>query len=249
METTGTMEATGTCPRGHAVEPGAVLCTVCWVRLDGEDPQSKRNRILSLVSRPVAVAVVGGVVLAAGVGGALLLANPSAPPAVVAGASSVVVSSPSPSDSTGDATSEAPGDSPTPSPSESAADQPLVTSVPLAATVANPVVTGPDGTCVLDVLDQQATCRTEGDLVRFEVCVPAQTAAVELRTRSTKKDPWTDVSSDIVLIPGSGCAADGQRADVALAAAVFDVTESKWRLVGRGTGGDKLWKSKLRPAG
>jgi hypothetical protein len=124
-----------------------------------------------------------------------------------------------------------------------------VTSVPLAATVASPVVTGPDGTCVLDVLDQQATCRAEGDLVRFEVCVPAETAAVEVRTRGTSADPWADVSSDVVLIPGSDCAAEGQRADIALAAAVFDVTESKWRLVGRDTGGDRLWKSKLRPAG
>jgi hypothetical protein len=239
METTGTLEATGTCPRGHEVAPDAVLCTVCWVRLDGEDPESKRARALNLVSRPVGVAVVGGVVLAAGVGAALILANPSTPPAVVAGDSSIVIASPSAS----------PSVSASPAASAPAAEQPLVTSVPLAATVASPVVTGPDGTCVLDVLDQQATCRAEGDLVRFEVCVPAETAAVEVRTRGTSADPWTDVSSDIVLIPGSGCAADGQRADVALAAAVFDVTESKWRLVGRDTGGDRLWKSKLRPAG
>jgi hypothetical protein len=241
METTGTMEATGTCPRGHAVAPDAVLCTVCWVRLDGEDPQNKRARILNLVSRPVGVAVAGGVVLAVGVGVALLLANPSAPPAVVAGDASIVIASP--------AAVPSPTVIPSPAASTSAADQPLVTSVPLAATVARPVVTGPGGECLLDVLDQQAACSAEGDLVRFEVCVPAETAAVELRTRETKDDPWTDVSSDVVLIPGSGCAADGQRADVALAAAVFDVAESKWRLVGRDTSGDKLWKSKLRPAG
>lgn len=241
METTGTMEATGTCPRGHAVAPDAVLCTVCWVRLDGEAPESKRARILNLVSRPVGIAVAGGVVLAAGVGAALLLANPSAPPAVVAGDAPIIVASP--------AAIPSPTEIPSPAASAPAADQPLVTSVPLAATVVSPVVTGPDGECLLDVLDQQAVCRAEGDLVRFEVCVPADTAAVELRTRGTKKDPWTDVSSDVVLIPGSGCAADGQRADIALSAAGFDVAESKWRVVGRDGSGDKLWKSKLRPVG
>ena len=212
---------------------------MCWVRLDGEDPQSKRARILNLASRPVGIAVAGVAVLAAGVGAALLLANPSAPPAVVAGEASIVVASPT----------AIPTPTAIPAASAPAADQPLVTSVPLAATVVSPVVTGPDGECLLDVLDQQATCRAEGDLVRFEVCVPADTAAVEVRTRGTKEDPWTDVSSDVVLIPGSGCAADGQRADIALAAAAFDVAESKWRVVGRDSSGDKLWKSKLRPAG
>lgn len=225
------METTSTCPRGHAVGPDAVLCTVCWVRLDGEDPLTKRARILKLVSQPVVAAVVGGVVLAAGVGAALLLANPSAPSAVVAGEAAPVAASP------------------TPSPTAAPLDQPVVTSVPLAATIVTPVVTGPDGACLLRTLDQQVTCRTEGDLVRFEVCVPAETSSIVVRTRSSTDDEWTDVDADVVLLPGDDCAADDVRADVALASTAFTVTESKWRLTGQDSSGDKLWKSKVRPEG
>lgn len=227
------METSGTCPRGHAVAPDAVLCTVCWVRLDGEDPVSKRARILNLISQPRVAVVVGGVVLAAGVGASLILANPTTTPAVVAGESPAVVTPPSPS----------------PSASASAAEQPVVTAVPLAATVVAPVVTGPDGTCLLSALDQQVTCLTEGELVRFEVCVPSETSAVGLRTRPSQDDAWTDVVADAVLLPGGGCSADGLRADVALTAATFTVNESRWRLVGRDSDGDKLWTSKLRPEG
>lgn len=229
------METSGTCPRGHAVASDAVLCTVCWVRLDGEDPVSKRARILSLVSQPVVAVVVGGVVLAAGVGASLILANPTAPPAVVAGEA--------PAATTPLAAS------PSPSASASASEQPVVTAVPLAATVVAPVVTGPDGACRLSVLDQQVTCLTQGELVRFEVCVPGETSAVDVRTRPTKDDEWTDVAADVVILPGDGCAADGLRADVALTAEAFTVNESRWRLVGRDSSGDKLWKSKLLPVG
>ena len=227
------METSGTCPRGHAVAPDAVLCTVCWVRLDGEDPVSKRARILNLVSQPVVAIVVGGVVLAAGVGASLILANPSAPPAVVAGEAPAVATPAAAS----------------PSASASASEQRVVTAVPLAATIVAPVVTGPDGTCRLSAIDQQVTCLTEGELVRFEVCVPAETSGVDVRTRPTKDEKWTDVAADVVLLPGDGCAADRLRADVALTAETFTVTESRWRLVGRDASGDKLWASKLLPAG
>lgn len=223
------METPGTCPRGHTVAPDAVLCTVCWVRLDGEDPVSKRARVLNLVAQPRIALVAGAVVLAAGVGASLLLANPTPPPAVVAGEAPAAAASPSPS------------------PSPSTPDQPVVTSVPLAATIVTPVVTGPDGACLLSVLDQQVTCRTEGDLVRFELCVPGETSTVDVRTRLSADDEWADVVADVVLLPGDDCAADGVRADVALAAATFTVNESRWRLVGRDVSGDKLWKSKLRP--
>jgi hypothetical protein len=229
------METSATCPRGHAVAPDAVLCTVCWVRLDGEDPVSKRARILSLVSQPVVAVVVGGVVLAAGVGASLILANPTAPPAVVAGEA--------PAATTPSAAS------PSASASASASDQPVVTAVPLAATIVAPVVTGPDGTCRLSALDQQVTCLTEGELVRFEVCVPAETSRVDVRTRPTKDDKWTDMVADVVLLRGDGCAADLLRADVALTAETFTVNDSRWRLVGRDSSGDKLWKSKLLPVG
>lgn len=231
------METSGTCPRGHAVAPDAVLCTVCWVRLDGEDPVSKRARILSLVSQPLVAVVVGGVVLAAGVGASLILANPTAPPAVVAG------------EAPAEATPSAASPSPSASASASASEQPVVTAVPLAATIVAPVVTGPDGACRLSALDQQVTCLTEGELVRFEVCVPDETSAVDVRTRPTKDDEWTDVAADVVLLPGDGCGAERLRADVAMAAETFTVTESRWRLVGRDSSGDKLWKSKLLPAG
>jgi hypothetical protein len=124
----------------------------------------------------------------------------------------------------------------------------VLTSVPLAGTVASPVVTGPDGACLLDVLDQQATCRTEGDLLRFEVCVSSDTSSVEIGTRPAADDEWADVVSNVVLLPGDACAADGRRADVALVAATFSVTGSEWRLVGRDSSGDSLWTSMLLPA-
>ncbi len=123
-----------------------------------------------------------------------------------------------------------------------------MTSVPLAATIVTPVDTGPDGACLLTALDQQITCLTEGELVRFEVCVPAGTSTVDLRTRPSADGTWSDAPADVVLLPGGGCAADAQRADVALAAATFTPTESRWRLVGRDSSGEKLWKSKVRPA-
>jgi hypothetical protein len=224
------METPGTCPRGHAVAPDAVLCTVCWVRLDGEDPVSKRARILNLVSQPLVAVVVGGVVLAAGVGASLILADPTAPSAAVVAGEAPQVPSPSPSPST-------------------QSEQPVVTSVPLAATIATPLVTGPDGACELRTLDQRATCRTEGELVRFEVCAPTDTATVVLRTRLSADGEWADVAADVVLLPGGDCANDGVRADVAVAAAAFTVADTDWRLVGRDDSGDRLWKSRLRPAG
>jgi hypothetical protein len=214
-----------------------VLCTVCWVRLDGEDPVSKRARILDVVAQPKVAVVVGGVVLAAGVGASLMLANPSAPPSVVAEQAPRTVASPSSVTSS------------TPDPSATAPDQPVVTSVPLAATIVTPVVTGPDGACRLDVLDQQVTCLTEGQLVRFEVCVPSDTSSVDVRTRPSANAEWSDVAADVVLLPGGDCAAADVRADVALPAATFTVNESRWRLVGRDVSGDKLWKSQLRPEG
>jgi hypothetical protein len=223
------METSATCPRGHAVAPDAVLCTVCWVRLDGEDPVSKRARILNLVAQPRIALVVGGVVLAAGVGASLLLANPTEPAAVMAGEAPAVVAPLSPSASA------------------EPSDQPVVTSVPLAATIVGPVVTGPDGACVLRILDQEVTCVTEGELVRFEVCVPAATSMIDLRARPSADEEWADVAADIVLLSGGTCAGDGLRADVALAAETFTVYESSWRLVGRDGDGDRLWKSKVRP--
>ena len=226
------METPGTCPRGHAVAPDAVLCTVCWVRLDGENPVTKRERILNVVARPMTAAVVGGVVLAAGVGAALVLSGPTPSSDVVAGEAPTIASS-----------AKA-----TPSPSASVEEQATVTSVPLAATVADPVLTGPDGACLLTTLDQEVPCRLEADLVRFDVCVPADTSILELRTRESADAEWQDVAADVVLLQGGSCANGELRADVAVDAAAFTVSDSKWRLVGRDSGGDKLWKSKLEPA-
>jgi len=231
------MDAPATCPRGHPVEPDAVLCTVCWVRLDGEDPASKRSRILDLPIKPTSAAVVGGIVLAAGVGAALLMSGQSAPAAVVAVEASPTSVAPAPSSSPA---------APTPSPS--ATDQSVVTSVPLAATVTDPVSAGTDEACVLATLDQQVPCRAEGDLVRFEVCVPGDTGLLEVRGRQSKADEWEDVPADVVLLTGGGCASDAARADIAVTAATFASSDSKWRLVGRDDAGEKLWKSKITAA-
>lgn len=222
------MEAPATCPRGHPVAPDAVLCTVCWVRLDGEDPVTKRSRILRIATKPVSAAVVGGIVLGAGVGAALLVNAPSTPSAVVAVEAAPTIAAPTPS--------------------ASATVQPDVTSVPLAATVTNPIVAGPDTVCILTTLDQQVTCRTEGDLVRFEVCVPGATELLVVRSRQSKDDVWEDVPADVVLLAGGSCASEDARADVAVKTVAFSVSDSNWRLVGRDDAGEKLWKSKLTAA-
>jgi hypothetical protein len=207
-----------------------VLCTVCWVRLDGEHPTSKRARILNLVSQPVTAVAVGAMVLAVGVGATLVTTSQSAPAAVVAAAASVA----SPSAQ--------------PTPSASAADAPVVTAVPLAATVADPLVSGTPGTCLLTAGEQQIDCRLEGDSVRFDVCVPATAADLQVRTRASAEDPWQDVPADVVLLSGGTCEAPELRADVAIEAAAFSVSDEKWRLVARDDAQDKVWSSKLRPA-
>jgi hypothetical protein len=116
----------------------------------------------------------------------------------------------------------------------------VVTAVPLAATVLDPLLSGTEGTCVLAAKDQQIACRVEGDTVRFEACVPATTATVELRTRASADDPWQDVPADVVLLSGGACEATQERA-------AFSVSADKWRLVARDVALEKLWSSKLKP--
>lgn len=38
------MAASPTCPRGHPLEPNAVLCTVCWIRVEPVDPEVEAAR-------------------------------------------------------------------------------------------------------------------------------------------------------------------------------------------------------------
>jgi hypothetical protein len=207
------------------------------VRLDGEDPVKKRARILNVVSRPITAVAAGAVVLAVGVGAALVTTNQPAPASVMADAAPAPAPSIQP----------APAPSAQPTPAASADDAPVVTAVPLAATVLDPLLSGTEGTCVLAAKDQQIACRVEGDTVRFEACVPATTATVELRTRASADDPWQDVPADVVLLSGGACEATQERADVAVEAAAFSVSADKWRLVARDVALEKLWSSKLKP--
>lgn len=224
-----------TCPRGHEVDADAVLCTVCWVRLDGEDPKAKRARLLGLTwpPSPTAAAVVGGVLLVTGVAGSLLLVDSTSPQIVASEASAPAAVASAPA---------APAATPAATP---LVDTATAVTAPLAATVTDPVTASPDGACVIQTRDQSIPCTVLGDTVSFEVCVPAATVALEVRTRPVPDAPWQDVSADITIGDQGTCSGSDVTAAVT-ADALGVASDAKWRLVGRDAAGERLWKSSLR---
>lgn len=212
------------CPRGHLLEPNAVYCTVCWMRVAPEDPAAiaARQRRRRRVWFPLFGA--GAVVLGVTVGGVLERATDSTTP------DSVVAEAP-PSIAASTAAS-------TP-----AAEAATVTAVPLAGTVADPVQsTG--AACTVDMRDQQLECSTEDGQLAFTVCVPAGTALLEARTRPDSGSPWADVSTDVIVRDDTTCDG-GLAADVAIAAPAAGRDGAKWRLVARTADGDRLWASRI----
>ena len=51
-----------------------------------------------------------------------------------------------------------------------------------------------------------------------------------------------------MLLPGGSCETPGLRADVAVDAALFSVSDDTWRIVARDDAGEKLASAKLKPA-
>jgi hypothetical protein len=157
------MSPYGQCPRGHALEENAVYCTVCWIRVEPEDPErvAARRRRQRRIWIPLFGA--GAVVLGMAVGGTLASVGGSTadPSAVLAAAP--VSTQPSPA-------------VPSPRPSTAAEEPAAVTAVPLAATVAEPTLV----TVCLPERTATVVVRTRTDPGRKWAKV-ASTAALETR--------------------------------------------------------------------
>ena len=218
------MESTGTCPRGHAVEENAVYCTVCWVRLEPEDPEvvaaRRRRRRFRLPFLAAAAVLIG-----AGAG-ILLSQTTTAEPTLVAEPAT---------SATGDIVAAGPAPD---------AEQPVVVSQPEAATVADPVIAA-ESTCTIAIDGTTSPCTvTDGTLV-FQVCVPEDTATLEARSRESADADWVDVSTDVVLGTAEGCDPGFVTADVVVDAADAGTGDGSWKLVARDSAGDKVWKAKF----
>ena len=133
------MSANGQCPRGHDLEPNAVYCTVCWVRVEPEAPErvAARRRRQRRVWFPLFGA--GAVVVGIAVGGTLGLGAGGDPGAIVAATEGVSDGSPTPVSTAAAAEPAAP-------------EEPTTVAAPLAATVEEPTAVTtclPEGTAAV----------------------------------------------------------------------------------------------------
>jgi hypothetical protein len=225
-----TSTSTSTCPRGHALEDNAVYCTVCWVRVAPEDEQAiaaRRRR-----RRRVWFPLFGAGAVALGVAAGALAASMSGgqDPQVVMAGEAVASASPASAAAV-----------PTPAASEEAVS---VTADPLAATVADPVITG-GNSCVAEVHDLQVPCSTDNEQLAFTVCVPGNAGTVEARMRANEDLPWSDVSSDAVIGEQGECATGELAAAVVVDAATAGRDGGIWRLVVSDANGERLWRSRI----
>lgn len=222
------MDTITTCPRGHALEENAVLCTVCWIRVVPEDPEviAARKRRARRIWIPLFGA--GAVLVGVGIGGALepYIASSTDSAVVMAEAAAVPVEAPATADDS----------------AAVAVEEPVAVEVdPLAATVADPV--GADsGACVVTLRNQTVDCVTSGEELALTVCVPDTTATIAVATRSSGE--WQPVSSTVTLGQASGCAAGTVAADLVVPASTGS-DGNDWRIVSRDDAGAKVWKSPL----
>lgn len=216
------------CPRGHAIDEGAVYCTVCWVRLVPEDPEvvaarrrrRRRFRIPFIAASALAVGVAAGAVMAQTGTGAVspaIVAAPATSPAAVVAAED---------------------------PTAAAEDTLVITAQPEAATVADPVIAS-EAACQVTIDGRDLPCSTTDDRLVFQACVPETTVLVEARTRAAEDAPWTDVSMDAVLGTADGCDAGQVAADVVIDAPDAGTGDATWRLVARDANGERVWKARF----
>ncbi len=206
-----------TCPRGHELEPNAVLCTVCWIRVEPVDPEVEATRRRR--QRRIWLPMVGTAALLVGVflGGSLgLLGGGSSEPTVTAADAPVEV-----------VAVEA-------APVEAAPVEAAPTSDAVDEPVAAPAAT-PEAVAVVEAA-------TTTDWTQA-LCVPADAVAFEVSARAIKKDPWSPVEAAVAVEGTAECAADEAAATVAVVSLPDGAT--KVRVVSRDAAGDKLAKAKL----
>ncbi len=222
------MDTPAECPRGHALNAGTTHCTICWVRVVPEDPteaaarrRRRRHTILGISLLAVTGLVIGGVT------GRVLGDRPSGP--------TILAQEP---------VAPAPTSSPTDS-SSTPEEATTIVAAPLAATVADPVTAPADGSCSVQVRDQEVACGLANERLTFTVCVPDGTERIRVRTRGANTDPWQDASFDVALgiDAGVGCPRNEIAADLSIATTAVDA--AKWRIVGRDSQRTKLWMSPL----
>jgi len=217
------------CPHGHDVPAGATLCPVCWVRVSGEGKDlSLAGKVESRVPMPLIALGVGAVVFIVGVAVALVLSG---------GQSGDAVAGP---DVT---TSSAVAPQPAPTPSASGL---VSVAAPLAATLADPVSASSSETCRITTRNQSIPCVSDGTAITFIVCVPDETALLEVQYRPTPDATWENASADVELTHNVSCGDTGLLASVSVAFAADPADIARWRLVGRDDAGDRVWKSPLR---
>ncbi len=226
-----------TCPRGHDLEPNAVYCTVCWMRVEPEDAAIVAARVRRRRRVWIPLFGAGAILVGVGLGGAVALSTQASAPTVVAAAASPVIAEAPPV-----AQPQAVADEPVAA--EPVAAEPLaaepVAAEPLAATV----VEAPQATpgCTAELKDQQATCALDADVATLAVCVPEATSAMIVRTRASADVPWEKTIQDLVPADAAVCADGLVGATVAIDTASAD---AKLKVVAKDAEGTRLWRSRV----
>ncbi len=224
------MASPGRCPRGHDLAENAVYCTVCWIRVEPEDPAIVEARARRRRRIWIPLFAASSVLVGVAVGGTLAAQSTASVVAESEASSAQANTTASPDgEPTSDGTSEA---------------APVTaTNVPLAATVVEPVVDQEE--CTARLLDQDVACAVDAEALAFTVCVPEATALMRARSRAADSDEWLTAASDVVLGGAGACAPGSVSAQVSIAAAAAGADGSTWRMVGRDTADQKIWKSRL----
>ena len=220
------MASAGRCPRGHELAENAVYCTVCWVRVEPEDPQIVAARARRKRRIWIPLFATSSVLVGIAVGGTLSLSSIGSSASVVA----------EPASASSEPAVESPVASEAPEPAE-------VTAVPLAATVVESDPPGPS--CTAQALDQGLPCSIDADVLSLSLCVPAATTKVKVSTRLNADATWEPISSEATLATTGTCPDGSISAEVTFGTAGSDPNGTDWRLAGRDADGQKLWKSRL----
>lgn len=209
-----------TCPRGHPVAPSATRCLTCGTHVEPSAPnpfdadripvhhRAPRSwpSVRPLVGASLVVLVVAGWIV-----GSRVLAPPTDP---VAGAvadpvadpvAAAVVDAPTTGPVTQQVAVPEAGTVPSAAPSTSPVDVAPPDPVP-AVTPTPPVVVTDD--CAVVGTGASTTCSPSGELVTFPVCVPADTSAVQVRTRKGPDAAWK-APADRPVLQGQGACAAG----------------------------------------
>jgi hypothetical protein len=217
------MDSSGTCPHGHPLAEDAVYCTVCWVRVEPQDPaveiaRRRRARRIWIPFLAVSALLVG-----VAIGGVLGMRSVGYTPSFVAQEFPTLAQPAEAADASSD--------------SEPVA----VAAAPLAATILDTSQASED--CVALILEQAVPCALDSDGLALAVCAPDGTVLIKVSSRETKADAWRDAPSQFAVGRGDNCDPPAVTAELLIAAA--DTDASAWRTVGHGVDGQKLWSSRL----